>query len=159
MRTTTKKHEPERICAFYSKGPHYVRMLKRLRAEYPGETLIAAIPTGFPFSVIEPLVDETIRMPEAGEGTPIRRAVGTLLRLRRARCTHIVVMFDSPRLNLLARLSGTGRGWLYSVDGRLCALERPLLALVITPVVPRVRGEWAYLRARLGTSRRAKRPD
>src|SRR5690606_16419650 len=115
-------HEPERICAFYSRGPHFVRMLKHLREAYPGETLIAAIPASFPFPTIEPLVDETIRLPEPGARSGLRRVWAIVRRLRRARCSHMVVMFDSPRLNLLARFSGAGRRWCFTVDGRLHAL-------------------------------------
>jgi len=152
-------HEPERICAFYSKGPHFVRMLKRLREAYPGETLIAAIPASFPFPAIEPLVDETVRLPEAGSVAELRRYWAIVRRLRRARCSHIVVMFDSPRLNLLARLSGTGRGWYYSVDGRLQVLGQSLPGLLLVPLAQRIRGELAFLRARLGTARRARRGE
>lgn len=159
MQRRPRKHTPERICALYSAGPHFVRMLKRLREEYPGETLIAAIPTGYPFRVIESLVDETIRVPEPGEVSSLRRVVATVTRLRRARCTHIVVMFDSPRLNLLARMSGTGRGWLYSVDGRLQVLQRSAIAMCLLPLVQRARGELAYWRARTGTARRGKRME
>ena len=142
-------HEPERICAFYSKGPHFVRMLKHLREAYPGETLIAAIPASFPFTTIEPLVDETIRLPEP-VGQP---------GLRRARCSHMVVMFDSPRLNLLARFSGAGCRWCFTVDGRLHALAHALPGLLLSPLARRGRGEWAYVRARLGTARRARRHE
>lgn len=154
-----RSHAPERICAFYSRGPHFIRMLKRLREEYPGETVIAAIPTSFPFEVIEPLVDETVRLPEVSEIARWRRSWAVVRRLRRARCGHIVVMFDSPRLNLLARLSGTGRGWCYSVDGRLYVLERPLVALALTPLLQWIRGELDYWRARLGTARKSKRAE
>ena len=40
--------EVERICAFYSYGAHYVRLLKRLRAEYPQAHITAPVPKGYP---------------------------------------------------------------------------------------------------------------
>jgi len=159
MQRSHRNHAPERICAFYSKGPHFVRMLKRLRDEYPGETLIAAIPTSYPFNIIEPLIDETIRLPEQDEIAGVRRWWAVIRRLRRARCSHFVVMFDSPRLNLLARASNTGRRWCFSVDGRMHALEQSLFTLLYTPLCHRLCGEWDYRRARLGTARKAKRTD
>lgn len=151
--TTTSRHEPERICALYSKGPHFVRMLQHLREEYPDEVLVAALPETYPFSVIETLADATIRLPDVDDGPLWSRVWRTVRRIRRARCSHIVVMFDSPRLNLLARFCGTGRRWCYTVDGRFYALSRSGPALIVTPAIQRVRGEWAYLRARIGTAR------
>lgn len=152
----TSRHDPERICALYSKGPHFVRMLQRLREEYPDETIVAAIPTTYPFPAIQLFADATIRLPEAGETSPWVRPWTVVRAIRRARCSHIVVMFDSPRLNLLARVCGTGRRWCYSVDGRLHALARPTLGLVLAPVLHRVRGQMDYMRARFGTARRYK---
>ena len=153
---TTRQHKAERICAFYSKGPHYVRMLKRLRSEYPSEIIVAAIPAGFPYPSIASHVDETIRLPDAGEGSALTRGWTIVRRLRRVRCSHLVVMFDSPRLNLLARWSGSGRSWCFTVDGRLFALDRPLFSLMLQPLLQRFRGELAYRWARLGTARRAR---
>ena len=59
-----------RICAFYSRGPHYVRLLRCLRENYPDATLVAAIPTSFPYHAIEGLVDETLRL---DDGTKPKR--------------------------------------------------------------------------------------
>lgn len=149
-------HAPERICAFYSKGPHFVRMLKRLRAEYPDEIIVAAIPAEFPFAVIEELADETIRFPETTGGASLAESLRILRELRRTRCSHIVVMFDSPRLNLLARLSGAAKRWCFSVDGRLRPLSQPLLRLILAPVWLRLCGQVDYLRAKLGTKRASR---
>lgn len=151
-----KRRNPERICALYSNGPHYVRMLRRIRAVYPSETVIAAIPADFPPGAIADIADEFLRLPPATGLGAMRRAFVTARRLRRARCGHIVVMFDSPRLNLLARLSGAGRAWCFTVDGRFYGLSRSLAHVLLTPIGQRIRGEWDYLRARLGTARRGK---
>jgi hypothetical protein len=151
-------HAPERICAFYSKGPQFVRMLKRLRAEYPDEIIVAALPAEFPFAVIEGLADETIRFPEAG-GASLGGSVRIVRELRRTQCSHIVVMFDSPRLNLLARLSGATKRWCFSVDGRLRPLSQPLAHLILAPVWLRLCGQVDYLRAKLGTKRRSRNTE
>jgi hypothetical protein len=156
---TPPQHQPERICAFYSKGPHFVRMLKRLREDYPDEIIVAAIPESFPYPAIARLAHETIRLPDPGCLGAVRRGWTTLRRLRRVRCGHLVVMFDSPRLNLLARLSGTGRGWCFTVDGRLFVLNQPLLTLLLQPILDRLRGELQYRRARVGTRRRSRQKD
>lgn len=154
MAVEQPSHTPERICAFYSKGPHYVRMLRRLRAEYPDEIIVAAIPTDFPYSAIEGLAGETIRLPEPTSGSALRRGWHIARELRQNRCSHLVVMFDSPRLNLLARLSGAARRWCFSVDGRLRPLSQSLPQVLFAPCWLRLCGEVDYLRARLGTARR-----
>lgn len=159
QRNSTAQHTPERICALYSKGPHYVRTLERLRAEYPHEIIVAAIPTSYPFRVIEGLADETIRLPEPDEQSGLRRSWTVLRRLRKARCSHIVVLFDSPRLNFLARLSGTGRGWCHTVDGRLYVLTQSMAGLLGSSLLRRLRGEVDYWRARIGTARRERRRE
>ena len=159
MVAESNTHAPERICAFYSKGPHFVRMLKRLRAEYPDEIIVAAIPSAFPFDVIEGLADETIRFPEAADGASTTGSLHVVRELRRTKCSHMVVMFDSPRLNLLARLSGASKRWCYSVDGRLRPLSQPLTRLMLAPAWLRLCGQLDYLRAKLGTKRRSRNAE
>lgn len=156
MADKTQTHPAERICAFYSKGPHFVRMLKRLRAEYPDEILVAAIPHDFPLAVIEGMVNEILRFPKEGPSATLGRNLRIARALRRARCSHIVVMFDSPRLNLLARVSGAAKRWCFSADGRLRPLARPLPQLILSPCWLRVCGQMDYLRARLGTARKCR---
>lgn len=156
MAAKSSPHAPERIGAFYSKGPHFVRMLKRLRAEYPDETIVAALPADFPSGVIEGLADETLRFPVPEEGASMSRALGIVRALRRARCSHIVVMFDSPRLNLLARMSGASKRWCFPADGRLRPLAQPLPRLLLAPAWLRLCGQMDYLRARMGTVRRSR---
>jgi len=156
QKNDSARHEPERICALYSPGPHFTRMLRRLRETYPDEILVAAIPEDFPFSAIGTLAQETIRVPVRGAGSEWKRAWSTMRRIRRARCSHFVVMFDSPRLNLLSRASGAGRRWCYTVDGRFHPLTQALPALVVIPIWQRLHGEVAYWRARVGTLWRAK---
>ncbi len=156
MADKSSPHAPERICAFYSKGPHFVRMLKRLRAEYPDEIIVAAIPAAFPFDVIEGLANETIRFPEAAHGASTTGSLQVVRELRRTKCSHMVVMFDSPRLNLLARLSGASKRWCFSVDGRLRPLSQPLTRQLMAPAWLRLCGQMDYLRARMGTARRSR---
>ncbi len=143
----------QRICAFYSTGPHYVRMLRALRENYPDAVIVTAIPTAFPFEVIAELADETVRLPEGAQRRGIRTALHVLKQLRRARCSHVVVMFDSPRLNLLSSMSGIPHRRCYTVDGRFYRLTRRPPQLLWDAARERVRGQWDYLRAWWGTRR------
>lgn len=143
----------QRICAFYSAGPHYVRMLRALRENYPDAVIVAAIPMTFPFEVIAELADETVRLPEAGKRHGIRTAKDVLRQLRGARCSHVVVMFDSTRLNLLSSVSGIPNRRCYTVDGRFYRLTRRVPQLLWAAARQKVNGQWDYLRAWWGTRR------
>lgn len=145
---------PERICAFYSQGPQYVRMLRCLRESYPHATLVAAIPADFPFEAIDGLVDETLRLPEAKEKHSLRRSWAALRSIRQAACSHMVVMFDSPRLNLLSALSGARYRHCFSVDGRFYRLDRKPVPLVVDAALRRLQGQWNFLCAWWGTQKR-----
>lgn len=138
----------DRICAYYSAGPHFVRMLRNLREHYPEATLVAAIPPDFPFDVIGGLVDETIRLPESRS---VRDGWTTVSQLRRAQCGQIIVMFDSPRLNMLARLSGARVRGCFTVDGRFYHLERRIGRIIASEAWCRISGQWHYLQAWWGT--------
>jgi len=142
---------PERICAFYSQGPHYVRLLRCLRENYPNAVLVAAIPATFPFDVIGGLVNETIRLPDGEERGRISQGWQVLRRLRQARCAQIVVMFDSPRLHLLSALSGARQRRCFTVDGRFYRLRAGFTALLADALARPIRGRWNYLMAWWGT--------
>lgn len=146
--------ETERIGALYSRGPHFVRLLKRLRAEYPGETIIAAVPEDYTWPGLDGLADEILRLPAQDDGSALRRGLRVIRALRRNRCSHLVVMFDSPRLNLIARCSGAPVHWCFSADGRMTRLNGGLARLLLSTIGARLRGEWNWWRARLGTARR-----
>lgn len=140
-----------RICAFYSTGPHYVRMLRVLRENYPEAVIVAAVPATFPFEVIADLVDETMRLPEGGQRGNLSAAMNVLQQLRRARCSHVVIMFDSPRLNVLTGLSGIPHRRCYTVDGRFYRLTRRVPRLLAQVAQQRLKGAWDYFRAWWGT--------
>lgn len=152
-------HAPERIGAFYSRGPHYLRMLNRLRAEYPEETIVAIIPKSFPPGIIEGIVNETLTLDDDERKMHLLHGIRAVRLLRRARCSHIVVMFDSPRLNLLARLSRAAKRWCFTADGRLRPLSQSLPQLLLAPVWLRLCGQIDYMRARMGTARRSRSHD
>jgi hypothetical protein len=141
----------DRICAFYSSGPHYVRMLRCLRENCPEATLVAAIPASFPFDAIDGLVDETVRLGDRNETRGLRGSYAALRNIRQAQCTQIVVMFDSPRLNLLSALSGTRDRHCFTVDGRFYRLNKNPLSLLLTALWQRSQGQWNFIRAWWGT--------
>lgn len=142
-------NSPARICAFYSRGPHYQRLLKTLRTQYPEATLHAVVPPSFPPEVLQEVANE-VRQTETAEWR--LSSPGSLLRLlrqlRAERYDLFVTLFDSPKLRVLAALSGARVRQHYTVDGRLLPLRLAPLRNGIDAVRRNVRGRilYAYLR-------------
>ena len=142
---------PKRICALYSKGPHYLRMIHCLRENYPDATIVAAVPLDFPFDVINDLVDETLPMPTPGENKGVAGAWRSMRRIRSSTCTHLVVMFDSPRLHVLGRISGVSNRRCFTVDGRFYPLNLGMTAIAKQVIGCFILGRWNYFLAWQGT--------
>ena len=139
---------PARICAFYSRGPHFQRLLKHLRVEYPDAVIHAIVPPTFPEEVLQEVVDEVIK---TGQAQWSLREVGALRALlgllRGGHYDLFVVMFDSPKLRVLAALSGARKRQLFTIDGRMVPLRLALLRQSLGALGRNVRGRvlYAYL--------------
>ncbi len=130
------------ICAFYSRGPHYVRMLKYLREAYPAARITAMVPPAYPREFIEGLADELVETPASRQG--VAAVLGVIRQLRAQRFGLIAVMFDSPRLRLLASGSGASQRYCYSADGRFLPLKRRWIPFLLNEAMRRVHGHITY---------------
>jgi len=136
---------PLRICAFYSRGPHYQRLLKKLRVEHPDAVIHAVVPPTFPAEVLHEVVDEVIQTEQAQWSLRELGALGRLLSvLRGARYDLFVVMFDSPKLRILAALSGARKRQLFTIDGRMVPLRLALVRQSLGALGRNVRGRLLY---------------
>ena len=121
---------PSRICVFLSKGRNFVDVLRGVRSVYPGGSIDAVIPLAYPLSDEERALAD--RVVETGQAHYGLRDAGPLLRLvRELQAPHydlFVIMFDSPKLRILARLS----------NARACALHRLSNLVPIHPSIPGV---------------------
>ena len=125
----------------YSRGPHLLRTLKQLRAEAPGDHVTAIVPPGFPTETLEGLADDVREAPRpAGLAGAWRMARG----LRAERFDRFVVMFDSPRLRLLAALRGARVRECRTVEGRTIALPRSVWGTLLTAAARSLRGRLRY---------------
>ena len=99
---------PKRVCAFYSVGPHYRRMLERLRADYPDADIAAWVPPGVPLSDEERRLTNEVIVTEQTHYSPsnVRDCARLAQHIRAQRYDVFAVMFDSPQLQMLAVLSG-----------------------------------------------------
>lgn len=117
-----------KVCALYSAGAHYPLVLRRLREAYPDAEITALVPPEYPVPEEGlPGADRVERL--AGRG--LRDAAAALRQVRGGAFDVFAVMFDSPRLRMLAALSGAReRAWC-TPGGRLVPLtgSAPRVAL------------------------------
>lgn len=138
-------NEAKNICAFYSRGPHYLRVLKHLRREWPDATLTALVPPGYPHAPLEGLVHHIHETARAAYSLRDLSALATLKRQISAESYDVfTVMFDSVKLRLLARLSGAPQAYCHTVDGRFFPLPRAITPLLARTLIRRIRGRITY---------------
>jgi len=139
----------KRICAFYSHGPHYAQVLKHLRKTYPDANITAMTPPGYPREPLTPLANRHAESAQATYSLRDIAALRLLLRqIRDGRYDLFVVMFDSPKLHLFARLTRVRRRYCYTADGRYYPLRLSLIRLLSTTLYRNLRGRitYAYIR-------------
>jgi len=135
----------KRICAFYSRGPHYVRMLKHLRTVYPEATITALVPPGYPDEPLTGLAHKRVEMGQAKYTFRDIRAFRALLhQIHSGHYDLLAVMFASPRLRILARLSGIPERYSFSPDGRFAPLKGSLLRSLAGAAYRKLRGRLRY---------------
>ena len=142
------KHPP-RICAFYSQGPHFMKLIAALRERYPEGHITAIIPPEYPPELLEGRVDDYIlRSPRIGARSLAALLSATRL-LRSGDYTIIAIMFPSLRLRLLARASRAREALYATPDGRLHPVRfaplRELARALTTLLTGRLRYAWIWL--------------
>ncbi|MFP4499431.1 MAG: glycosyltransferase family 9 protein [Candidatus Hydrogenedentota bacterium] len=138
-------NKPERVCAFYSHGPHFRRLLRDLRNRYPEARLTALVPPGYPEAHIAGLADEIARTEQTNYSARDWKGIRRLLKqIRAGNCDVFVVMFDSPRLRILSALTRAPRRYCYTADGRYFRARLSLLAALGSTLYRRIRGHLTY---------------
>lgn len=139
--------EPKRICAFYSHGPHYRRMLRFLREQHPAAHITALVPPAYPREFLEGQVDDIVVTAQSQYSSRDTAAIRQLLRLIRGGGYDLfVVMFDSPRLRILSALTGIGQRYCYQADGRYTPARLSLLQAAGDALWRNLRGRLTYAR-------------
>jgi ADP-heptose:LPS heptosyltransferase len=137
----------QHIVAFYSRGPHFARLLRHLRRVHPDARLSAMIPPGFPADTLTDLADAVLVTPAPPHGLRNPGALSALVRqIRATHCTRFVVMFDSARLRLVAMASGAPERWCFGPDGSYTAIQAAPLRRLCGGATRRLRGWTTWLR-------------
>ena len=131
----------ERICAFYSRGPHFLKMLRYLRQHYPKAHLTALVPKGYPSEMLQGKVDD---IQETAKPQYALQQVQDLLALRRqikqGNYTNFVTMFNTPKLQALARISYIRHRHCFGVDARFSPLRTAPISLLFGTLYNNLRG-------------------
>ncbi len=137
----------QHIIAFYSRGPHYARLVRHLRKTHPAARITAMVPPGFPADTLAELADAVRVTPAPPHGLRNPGALMALIRqIRATGCTRFVVMFDSARLRLVAMASGAPERWCFGPDGSYAVIEAAPLRRLCGGVARRVRGWTTWFR-------------
>jgi hypothetical protein len=137
----------QHIVAFYSRGPHFARLLRHLRKTHPDARVTAMVPPGFPADTLEGLADAVLVTPAPPHGLRDPGALIALIRqIRATGCTRFVVMFDSARLRLVTMFSGAPERWCFGPDGGYAVIKAKPLRRLCGDVTRRLRGWVTWLR-------------
>jgi len=139
----------QRIAALYSRGTHYPRLLQFLREEYPGCEITAVVPPAYPQRLLEGRCDRVLRTEREQYGLRDLGAIYRLLSTLRAQgFDDLVIMFNSPKLRLLAKGSGAADAYCYTADRRFFPAEVHPVREALDLIVRQVRGRitYAYIR-------------
>ncbi len=139
--------EQLRIGLLYSFAPHFKQAAAALREQYPEAHITALVPPDFPEAAVCGVVDRQETCAPAPGG---KRGLGEALRLARvirtARFDVFVVLFDSPRLQALAAISGATRRFWYGLDAALHPLQIRIATACAKLLCQRIRGTLTYWR-------------
>lgn len=143
------------VCALYSRGPHFTRLIAQVRKVTPFARVIALVPPNYPADHLEDLADEVVTVGPA-RGLAGLRAVRERVRL--AKADALVVMFDSPRLRMLAKVCPVRYRYCYTIDGRFFPVRMTLVRQTIESVTRAIRGRLTYRRIRRSVYRHPVEP-
>ena len=140
------KTTPANIAIFLSKGRSFVDVLRDVRHAYPGAHIDAIIPPAYPLSEEEQaLANQVIETEQAHYSPRDTRALRRLIRqLRASHYDLFVILFDSPKLRLIARLSNAKTCVFHRLDHRLLTIRPTIPGIVADVVFRNVWGRVVY---------------
>lgn len=137
----------QRIGLLYSYGPHFMKTLRALRDSHPDAQITVFVPANFPEALLDGMALH-IRpiLPDSGQRPGIRQGLRLIRAIRGEALDSFVVLFASPRLQLVASLSKAVQSYCYHVDGRVEILRLRLLRALLRPIKNRIIGNLRYFR-------------
>lgn len=135
------------IGLFYSYGPHFIKTARSLRETHPQADITAFVPEHFPVELLSGLnISSQPLLPDTGRGRAIKKVIAIIRAIRRERLDIFVVLFNSPRLQLLSTISGAKVRRCQLVDGREIPVRLSLVSGIFHTAIHTVFGHWRYVR-------------
>ncbi len=136
----------KRMAVFYSAGAHFTRALEALRAQDPGAHITAIVPRGHPAADAARGVADRVEITECPVYSPRDwAACFRLVRgMRAARYDGFFVLYDSPRLKMLAALSGARARAFLTASGECFPLAGGVASVSFLLALCRLWGFFAY---------------
>lgn len=138
--------EQRHVGVFHSKGRNFGDVLRRVREQESGARICAIVPYGYPIDPEELAhVDEVVETEKAQYGLGDVAGLRSLVaQLRDARFDRFVILFDSPRLRVVAALARAGECAHITLDGRLTTIRPSVAGTMADVVVRHARGHILY---------------
>lgn len=152
-----------RAAVFYSLGPHFVTALKAAR--HHGDEVIAVVPAAFEMPEEAARIADDILYTDRDAYSVWRPGAlfALVRRIRRERFDTFVVMFDSPKLRLLAAMSGASTRWYCAPHGYMRRLKGGPVRVAARETWRRLKGcvlyAWLWVVVRLVWIRPIASPD
>jgi hypothetical protein len=133
------------IGLFYSYGPHFVRSAHTLRQNHPDAHITAFVPYGFPVELLKQDDIECIPLlSEAGGAKTIRSLITIFRMIRNAGLDMFVVLFDSPKLQLLCAASNARERYCAHLDGRITPVRFTVAGSLFRTLINNIKGRTRY---------------
>lgn len=146
-----------RICAFYSHGPHFRKVLQGLRKSYPKSHITALLPPGYPSAVIRELVDTyEFTQYKQYRATQFGALLNLRKQIRKNKPDVFIVMFDSNRLRLLGSLSGVRERYCITPRGHWKQLRITPVRQIFRSAFDAFQGFLQFHRVRFHINRKVK---
>lgn len=142
-----------RVCALRSQGRGFVTRLDYLRRRYPEARLLVMVPKDEDLTAEEAeYADEVLEQPHATYSIRSPRQLRDLAAtLRNARLDLFIVMYPSPRLRLVAGLSGARRGECWTYENQIIPLPTAIPTAMASLLWRLMLGRIRYYRCWLTT--------
>lgn len=140
-----------KIGVFYSYGPHLLDAIKYIYNYYPDEEIIVFLPENYP--VEKHLVNiEKVNiqfLPWDGSHLTMNNVLFTLPKiirmLRKNKLDILVILFESPRLIFLSKMTKAKKVYVFNVFSEYKALEKRLLSTLFESIKRIMKGYCSYL--------------
>jgi len=138
-----------KVGIFYSYGHQFVDAVNYIYEQYPNDEILLFLPKGYPTEYFKNFEKIKIHF-LSWDGTHLNfikalREIPPILKvLRKNRLDLLVILFDSPRLIILSKLSKASRVYIFNIFSEYKPLEKKFLPTLIISIWKIIKGYLIY---------------